>query len=152
VQFASAGATSAWNAQPLPSVVLPVGGYFLIQEAAGANTALPFPTPDFAPAAAAAFAMGAAAGKVALTASTTTLTGACPLGLTNDFASYGSGVSCFEGTAGAPAPSNTASVLRANAGCTDTDDNKADFAVSTTTVVPRGTLAGTPVATCGCTP
>ena len=46
-----------------------------------------------------------------------------------DFVGFGAAASAYEGTGRAVAPANTASaLLRAGSGCTDTNDNTADFA------------------------
>ncbi len=46
-----------------------------------------------------------------------------------DFVGFGATATAYEGTGRAPAPTNTASALfRAGSGCTDTNDNAADFA------------------------
>jgi uncharacterized protein YjdB len=143
VQYAAAAGTT-WQVTALPSVILPAGGYFLIQEAAGAGTAPALPTPDLT--VTPGIAMAAGAGKVALTASTTPLAGGCPIGLTNDFVGYGATASCVEGTGPTGVPGNLTAVLRNNGGCTDADDNKTDFSVLTPT--PRN--AATPVNVCSC--
>ena len=74
--------------------------------------------------------MGATNGKVALVSNTTPLTGTCPLAATVDFIGYiadGTTVgACFEGTP-APALTNTTANLRGQNGCTETDNNGADF-------------------------
>ena len=74
--------------------------------------------------------MSATAGKVALVASTTPLSGACPTGgAIVDFVGYGTAANCFEG-AGPTAPtSNTTAALRKGDGATDTDNNNADFVI-----------------------
>jgi len=146
VQFASAGGAT-FAVQALPSATIPPGGYFLIQESAGANTTLPFPTADFVPSGT-GFAIGATSGKVALTSTTTAITGsACPSSASIiDLVGFGSGLSCFEGTAGAPAPSNTTSVQRNNGGCDDTNENKNDF----TTAIPVPRNASTTAFLCAC--
>jgi trimeric autotransporter adhesin len=136
--------TGSWGAQPLPSVIVPAGGYFLIQESAG--TSVPpspdLPSPDFKPATG-IFLMGAASGKVAITATTTPLTGTCPLGLTNDLVQYGAAATgaCFEGAGPTAAPTgNAVAVLRNNGGCADANSNVTDFALGPP--VPRnGTTA-----------
>jgi uncharacterized protein len=133
VQYAST-LGSTWQKTDLSGVV-PAGGYFLVQEAAGANTAAPpLPTPD----ATGTIAMAAGAGKVALRNNNTLIASGtvCP----NDAASvdvvgYGTGTTCFEGSGPTATISNTTAALRANAGCTDTDDNDADF--GTDTPAPR---------------
>jgi predicted extracellular nuclease len=69
VQYASATGNS-YQVTRL-SGTLPAGGYYLVQEAVGANTsALPLPTPD----ASGTIAMSATAGKVVLVSSVTALT------------------------------------------------------------------------------
>ena len=141
VQYASATGTT-WQVTALPSVNVPAGGYFLIQEAAGANTALPFPTPDLV--APAPINMSGTAGKVALTASSTMLTGACPPG-TSDFVGYG-GANCFEGTAAAGLLSNTTAALRNDGGCDDTNANNLDFTVAAP--VPRNSATTTNQCSC----
>jgi predicted extracellular nuclease len=124
VQYASAGGAS-WQLTNLSGVLQP-GHYYLVQEAAGSGGTTNLPTPD----ATGNINMSASAGKVALVNATTALGGSgCPFGATVvDFVAYGSEKSCFEGAAAAPAPSNTNAVQRADGGCTDTDNNSADFA------------------------
>jgi len=143
VQYASAAGTS-WQVTTLPAVVVPAGGYFLIAENSNAAVGTPL-APDFT-APGTGIAMQVNNGKVALTASTTALSGACPLGLTNDFVGYGT-ATCSEGT-GATAPlSAILGALRKSGGCTDADDNKNDFAV--VTPAPRNGM--TPLSVCGTT-
>jgi predicted extracellular nuclease len=120
VQYASATG-SAWAVTPLPAVTLLPSRYFLIQEASGGTNGSPLPPPD----ATGTIGLAAGAGKVALVASITPLSGVCPAGAV-DLVGYGT-ANCFEGTGPAPAPSNTLSVQRGNRGRTDTDDNAADF-------------------------
>jgi len=130
VQYASsAGAT--WQVTPLSGMLAP-GGYYLVQEAAGANTAAPpLPPPD----ATGAIAMAAGSGKVALVGSATPLSGACPLG-TIDLVGYGA-ANCFEGTGPTPALSNSTAAIRARGGCRDTNGNAFDFAAGSP--APRNT-------------
>lgn len=122
IQYASAAGTS-WSVTALPNLSLSPGQHFLVQEASGGPAGSALPPPD----ATGTIAMAATAGKVALVASTTPLTGGCPSGAL-DLAGYGSSASCFEGSGPAPAASNTTSVGRIDAGRRDTDDNAADFA------------------------
>ncbi|HUS17602.1 MAG TPA: lamin tail domain-containing protein, partial [Chloroflexia bacterium] len=130
VQYASAAGTT-WQVTTINGTV-PSGGYFLVQEAAGAGcSTLPcgvtLPTPD----AIGAIPMSGTAGKVALVSSNTALTGGCPTGGSLiDFVGYGTTASCFEGAGPAPAPSNTTSDLRVGGGCTDNDNNAADFTIA----------------------
>ena len=121
VQYASAAGTT-WQVTPLAGVV-PAGKHYLIQEAAGTGGTLFLPDPD----ATGTIAMAAASGKVALVASTTPLTGACPTdAVIVDFVGYGA-ANCFEGARSAPLLTNTTAALRHADGATDTDDNAADF-------------------------
>ena len=125
VQYASATA-STWSVTPLTSVTLQPGQYCLVQESSGGSNGVALPTPD----ATGTIAMAAGSGKVALVKISTALTGACPNDMNIvDFAGYGSTANCFRGTAPAPAASNTNAILRAAAGCTNTRNNVADFAL-----------------------
>jgi uncharacterized protein len=120
VQYASATGTGLWAVTNL-SGTLGAHHYYLVQEAVGAGGTTSLPTPD----ATGTIAMAATAGKVALVSSQTALSG-CPSGLV-DLVGFGSTANCSE-SAPTPAPSNTTAVLRANGGCTDTNNNAADFA------------------------
>ncbi|MDB5961381.1 MAG: endonuclease/Exonuclease/phosphatase family protein [Massilia sp.] len=128
VQYASATGNS-WTRTDLPPVTLQPGQYYLIQEAAGANTAAAdLPTPD----ATGTLAMGATAGKVALVRNQTSLTINNPNQATPnvaDLVGFGPSATGFEGAA-APAPANPTALLRKGAGCADTDNNSADFDVA----------------------
>ena len=109
--------------------------------------------------------MAAGAGKVALATGTTTLncntaatcTAAGTLGRIVDLVGYGN-ATFFEGAAAAPTLNATSSAVRAGSGCTETDDNAADFAAlsppaprnSATTAFACGGAVDQPVvATCG---
>lgn len=146
VQYASATG-STWQITNLTNITLQPGQYYLIQEAMGAGGTTPLPTPDVI----GTIPMSATAGKVALANVTTALAGTCPTGATIvDFVGFGATANCFEGAGPTPAPSNTNAVLRALAGCTDTNENATDFAAGTPT--PRNTLTtlnvcGAPVPT-----
>ncbi|HOU13610.1 MAG TPA: Ig-like domain-containing protein [Anaerolineae bacterium] len=143
VQYASATGTT-WQVTALSGSIGP-GQYYLIQEAQGAGGTTPLPTPD----AIGTILMSATAGKVALVNSTTALSGGCPTGGSIvDFVGFGSTASCYEGSGPTPAPSNTTAVLRANGGCTDTDNNAADFTAGAPT--PRNSAA--PTHSCGSGP
>lgn len=124
VQYAAAAGTT-WQVTNLTGVSLAPGQYYLVQEAVGASGTTNLPSPD----ATGTIAMSATAGKIALSSSTTALSGACPTGGSIvDFAGFGTTASCFEGTGPTPAPSNTNAVLRAASGCTESDQNATDFA------------------------
>jgi len=138
VQYASSAGTT-WQVTALTGTI-PANSYYLIQEAQGTGGSTPLPTPDDI----GVIAMSATTFKVALVDSTTALSGSCPTGVV-DFVGGGTNANCFEGTGPTPAPSNTTSVIRAEGGCTDTDDNAADFATSAPT--PRNTSSATNVCT-----
>jgi hypothetical protein len=144
VQYASATGTT-WSRTNLGSHTLQPGQYYLIQQAAGSGGTTPLPTPD----ATGTIAMAATNGKVALVNTTTTLSGACPTDASIvDFVGFGT-ANCYEGAGATPVLSNTTAAIRADNGCTDTDDNAADFTTGAPT--PRNTAsvfyvcgAGTP--------
>jgi predicted extracellular nuclease len=135
VQYAPASGT-AWSVTPLTNVTLQPGQYYLLQEGTtSANGVSALPTPD----ATGGISMSATAGKVALVNSTAALTGACPARTSFlDLVGYGSTASCSE-TAPAPAPSTTTADVRKGGGCTETDNNSADF--SATTPMPHNTAS-----------
>ena len=146
IQYAGAIASFGSNKVDLTSGAIAPGQYFLVQLSGGANGA-PLPTPD----ASGSIAMAATAGKVALVVGTTALTASgCPLSSSiADFVGYGTTADCFEGSGHAPVPSNATADLRKKGGCTDTNDNAADFLVAAP--FPRNTsspinncIAGTP--------
>jgi uncharacterized protein len=143
VQYGATGGTT-WQVTNLAGTVLQPGHYYLIQEAQGAGGIINPPTPD----ATGAINMSATAGKVALVNSTTALTGACPstAGI-QDLIGYGTGTNCSE-TSVAPTLSNTTADLRAAAGCTDSNNNSADFSAGPPN--PRNTASATNV--CGAAP
>lgn len=132
VQYASSTG-STWSETILSGTLAP-GHHYLIQEAAGTGGTLNLPTPQ----AIGSIAMAATAGKVALTKTTTLLTVDNPIGNANlvDFVGYGT-ADAFEGSGAAPAPSNTTSDLRGNAGATDTNNNSTDFSAGSPN--PRNT-------------
>src|SRR5207248_4973117 len=132
VQYgATTGNLGANSAQitPLSGFVSP-GQYLLIQEAPGAGGTTPLspditdPTP---------IAMSATGGKVVLANTTTGLNcgatatpcGAAALAQIVDLVGY-DGADTFEGSP-TPTLSNTIAALRNGSGCTDTDNNAADF-------------------------
>ncbi len=137
VQYASATGTS-WQKTDLTNITLAPGQYYLIQQAQGSGGTTPLPTPD----ATGTIAMSGTAGKVALVNVNTVITSgtSCPTGSTIvDFVGFGSTANCFEGSGSTPAPSNTNAVLRAANGCTDSNNNAADFAAGAPT--PRNTAS-----------
>ncbi|MFP5392651.1 MAG: ExeM/NucH family extracellular endonuclease, partial [Gammaproteobacteria bacterium] len=137
VQYASSsGAT--WAVTPLPQRVLQPGQYLLVQEASGADTTRPLPTPD----ASGTLTLASGSGKVALSSGTTPLSGANPASGVLDLLGYGS-ANAAEGMA-APQLSNSTAARRADA-CVDTDQNSADFIAATPT--PRS--SSSPATPCG---
>lgn len=107
----------------LTSLTLSAGQYYLIQEAQGTGGTTPLPSPDQT----GTLSMGGTAGSVKLLNSSSTVI---------DTVGYGSTATVREGTP-APAPSNTTAVFRASSGCTDSDNNSADF--TTGVPAPRNT-------------
>ena len=132
VQYASSTGTS-WQVTPLTGSIAP-GKYYLVQEAAGTGGTANLPTPD----ASGGIPMSASAGKVAVVNSTAALTGACPAAV--DFVGFG-GANCFEGAGPTPTLTNTTAAIRANNGCTDTDNNSGDFTVGSPS--PRNSASPT---------
>ena len=146
IQYTSATGSS-WGNQKLnlPNASIPAGGYYLIQLASGGAIGADLPSPD----ATGTFNISATAGKIALVSSTTALTGTCPTGSEIvDLVGYGTTANCFEGTGPTPAPSNTTSVQRGSGGCTDTDNNSADFATGS----PNPLNSASPARPCGESP
>jgi uncharacterized protein len=137
VQYASSAGTS-WQVTALTGSI-PAGSNYLVQEAAGTTGAdLFLPAPD----ATGSIAMAAGAGKVALVASTTALSGACPTGgAIVDFVGFGSAANCSE-TAPTTTLTNATSAKRKNGGAQDTNDNSSDFAAGEPD--PRGTTNPAP--------
>lgn len=149
VHYSSAAATT-WNSPPLAgttptalSGTIAPGHYYLVQEAAGANgAAASLPTPD----ATGTIALSATAAKVAL-ANAATLSVQCPTGSSiADFVGFGPTANCSE-TSPTPVLTNTTAAVRNNGGCTDTNNNNADFTVVTQPLNPRNSAS--PVNICG---
>jgi uncharacterized repeat protein (TIGR01451 family) len=139
VQYTSSAGTT-WSGRTTLSGSIPAGGFYLIQQAQGAGGTVDLPTPD----AVGTIAMSGTAGKVALSRSTTALTGACPTADANvaDFVGFGSAANCFEGSAPTGTLSNTTAALRGGDGSIDTNNNGADFAVGAPN--PRNSGAAPP--------
>jgi predicted extracellular nuclease len=147
LQYASATGTGNFGANAaqlteLSGDVAP-GQYWLVEEAGGA-TGSPLPPADVVDST--PINMGASAGKVALVTGTTSLGcngGSAPCSASAitrilDLVGY-DGANFYEGPAPAPTLSNTTAALRVNGGCTDTDDNSADFVAGSPT--PRNSLS-----------
>jgi hypothetical protein len=127
VQYESQGG-STWSTTSLSGTIQP-GAYYLIEEGSNGGTVGALLTN---PNATGSIDMSATQGHVALVSSTTALSGACPSGGVVDLVAFGSTTTvCREGTANAPAPSNTNAILRAASACTDNNQNSTDFATGT---------------------
>ncbi len=130
LQYSSAtGTTAAASVISIPgTVTIPAGGYYLVQGTAGSTGAA---LPVTADVTLSGLAMGASGGRIYLTNSSTAIAvgNLCTPGAV-DWVGYGNAV-CFEGTKAAPTPTTTVASIRAGNGCTDTDDNGADFATGT---------------------
>ena len=147
VQYASATGTGNLGASSTQLVVLsgsiPAGGYYLVGLASGGANGSSLPA---AQATNTTVNMAAGAGKVALVDQVaglgcnggSTPCSAAQLAHIVDLVGYGTGTSganFFEGAGQAPTISALLADFRASQGCTDTDDNAADF--STATPAPR---------------
>ena len=144
VQFLST-TTATWTKTELTSGVVPPGRYFLVKETSGGANGAALPTAD----ATGTFNLtSTTAGKVALVVGTTLITANCPgddgtqpFNPLNanlaDFAGYGGTAAtanhCYEGSGPASftLSNNTIAGYRKAGGCTDTNQNAADFFAST---------------------
>jgi uncharacterized protein len=129
LQYASAASTS-WQSTAL-SGTIPAGGRYLVQLASGGANGAALPAAD----ATGTSNLAVTGGKVALVDDATGLScGASPgscsaVAGVEDLIGYGSAAD-YEGSGAAPAPSATTALTRAGGGCTDTDNNAADFATA----------------------
>ncbi|GAB4515960.1 MAG: hypothetical protein OHK0046_20290 [Anaerolineae bacterium] len=109
---------STWTVTALPDVTLQAGQYYLIQQAGGDL--------DFS------LGISKQTAKVALVRSVTPLQGQNPYvdqvdPPIEDLLGFGSAATAYEGTAAAPGLNDNIAAFRRDAGCTDTDNNSADF-------------------------
>jgi hypothetical protein len=147
LQYASASSTS-WQSTAL-SGSIPAGGRYLVQLASGGANGAALPTAD----ATGTSNLAATGGKVALVDDATALTcgasaGSCSAATgVEDLLGYG-GAADYEGSGAAPAGSATNALARAGGGCTDTDDNAADFA----TAAPAPQNSSAAASPCSVTP
>jgi hypothetical protein len=129
LQYASATGTT-WQATALNGSI-PAGGRYLVQLASGGTNGAALPAPD----ATGTSNLAMTGGKVAVVSGATALScgasaGSCStVSSVEDLVGWGSATD-YEGTAPAPALSPTTALARAGGGCTDADDNAADFATS----------------------
>ncbi|WP_151081974.1 ExeM/NucH family extracellular endonuclease [Nocardioides cynanchi] len=132
LQYRSAtgtGPTGSSNIDPLPSVDVPAGATYLVQEAAGLGGMQDLPTPDHI----GSIGVAATGGQLFLADSTSAIdpgTGDISNTQVLDFVGWGS-ATAFEAAKG-PATTNTTSVSRDGAG-TDTNSNVADFTAGSPT-------------------
>ena len=142
LQYASASGTS-WQATPLAGSI-PAGGHYLVALASGGTDGAALPAPD----ATGSSNLAVTGGKVAVVSSATALScgassGSCSAAAgVQDLVGYGN-ASDYEGGA-APAPTATKAISRAGGGCTDADNNGADFAVT----APDPLTSASPAAAC----
>ena len=126
VQYASASGSS-WDRTILSGTIQP-GQYYLIQEAEGSGGSSSLPSPD----AAGSINLSATSGKVALVSNSNVLSGATPSGAhIVDSVGYGT-ANAAEGSPTGEL-SNTTAALRRSGGCTDTNNNRADFTIGSPT-------------------
>lgn len=144
LQYGSATGTGNWSVSALNNLANPVlapGRYLLIRQNSGTGAlGADITTQDGT----GTLTMAAASGKVALVSNTTALNGANPSGgALVDLVGYGSS-NGFEGAA-TPVLNSTTSAQRKNNGCTDSDNNAADFSLGTPTL----RNSATPANVCG---
>jgi hypothetical protein len=147
IQYATAAGTT-WQATPLTGTI-GAGGYYLVQLASGGTAGASLPAPD----ATGTSNLASTGGKIALVRGAAALScgasaGSCSADpLVEDLAGYGAATD-FEGSGSAPAPSNTLAAIRADDGCTDTNDNAADFTAAT----PAPRNSASPTHACAASP
>ena len=143
VQYGSATGTSQQVTRLAGTI--PASGYYLVQEALGAGGSVPLPAPD----AVGTIAMSATAGKIFLVNNATAVTcssGASAVTCTGSIVdAVGFGSANFSETAPTPTLSNTTAAIRGGSGCTDTDNNSADFTVG----APNPRNSSSPAFACG---
>ena len=154
IQYASASGTGLFSANvtPLAGTIAP-GAYYLVRMSSGGATGVALPAPD----ASGTTAMSGTAGKVALVGAATGLPcngGGTPCStgdgaLILDLVGYGA-ANFFEGAGPTGTLGNTTAALRAAGGCTDTNNNAADFVVAAPT--PRNTASAAAACTLGDAP
>jgi DNA/RNA endonuclease G (NUC1)/fibronectin type 3 domain-containing protein len=130
IQYQSTSGTSFTPATITSGTIAP-GGYFLIKNSGGTTNGAPLPAAD---ATLTSLNFSGTNGKIALTnnnvALTCSTTATCiPNNNLADLIGYGTNTNVVaEGGSAAPVLSNTLADFRAAGGCTDTDNNGADFA------------------------
>ena len=138
IQYASAAGTT-WQTTALSGSIAP-GRYYLVQLFSAGTSGAPLPTAD----ASGTSNLANSGGKIALVRGADALTcgasaGSCSAGSQiADLVGWG-GAADQEGGSAATALTNTTGLTRAGGGCTDTDENAADF--SSATPAPRNSSA-----------
>lgn len=132
LQYASATGTT-WATTSL-SGSIPAGGRYLVQLASGGTNGAALPAPD----ASGTSNLAMTGGKVQVVDAAAAV---------QDLVGWGSATQ-YEGTGPAPALTSTTALARAGGGCTDADDNAADF--STAAPNPQNS-SGAPVSCSGST-
>src|SRR5579859_4902665 len=112
LQYSSASGTT-WQSTALTGSV-PAGGHYLVGLASGGTNGSALPATD----ATGTSNLAVTGGKVQVVNAGSGV---------EDLVGWGS-ATLFEGSAPAPAPSSTTALVRGGSGCTDADDNSADFA------------------------
>jgi hypothetical protein len=166
IQFAGTGASfgspSTTAKTNITSGTIAPGQYFLVQEASGGANGAALPAAD----ATGTINLLSAGGKVALVVGTAALPaftcpgddGATPFNPNDstvaDFVGYGGNANtaghCYEGPLPAAAPNSASADFRKSGGCTDTDNNAADFFVNAP--IPRNTTSALNSCSAGITP
>lgn len=147
LQYRSATGTSSFNVvKPLATATILPGHFYLIGASTVGSTGAALPTVDDT----AAVNLSGTGGVIALTSTTTLLTGCSAIDPSNtvDFVGYGSTTTCYEGTGPTGTLSSTTGATRTNV-CVDADNNAGEFTVgalnprnSATTATP---CSSTPV-------
>ncbi len=130
VQYAAAIAGARWFSTPLGNLTIAGYGYFHVLEACNGTPPAVYDVKG-------SIAMNSTEGKVALVSGTAQITGVNDPAVV-DFVGYGDNASEYEGSKGTPTLTSKESARRGEEGCNDTDDNRADFALSGS-VAPRNT-------------
>lgn len=150
VQYASSSGSSWGNATTVigAGVTLQPGQYYLIGLASGSGNGVALPVPDTS----GSSSLSASHGKVALVSNSNALTAVdCPSDASIvDFVGYGDDPNCSEGSGptGSVPSGNQSAPLRNGDGCTDTNDNAADFGIASPPT-PRNTASPTHVCSGG---
>ncbi len=136
----------------LPSIVIPAGGYYLVQTflpAVGALGGPIAPAPDFVvDATTGNFNMQTTSAKVALVEGQTLLVNGSSPGII-DMVGFGFGASFFEGAGPAPAGNTDNALLRDDNGCQDSNENFNDFAIGAVLASPNNAASAANIcATC----